>query len=307
MFSDLSAIIAENEPIGRHTWFGLGGAARWVARPVNFDQLVELVRQCRHENVEIYKLGQGANLLVADEGVDGMVLRLNTPFFQQVERGGVDGDFVTVKAGGGADMNRLARDAVRRGLSGLEVMGGIPGTLGGIIRMNAGGKFGQISDVVRDITVVDGDGKTRQLTADEIGFSYRRTNLGDAIVCGATLQLRQDDPKRLRQRFLEIWEYKRESQPLADYSAGCVFKNPTGQSAGALIDRAGLKGRTLGGAYVSAHHANFIVAKEGATARDVLTLIGLVRREVAEQFGIELELEIEVWDRRRARSVEPIK
>jgi UDP-N-acetylmuramate dehydrogenase len=248
--SDLAPILSENEPIGRHTWFGLGGAARWMARPADVDQLVALVRQCRSEGIEIYKLGQGANLLVADEGVDGMVVRLNTPTFQKVQWGKLKGDVATVVAAAGADMNRLARDAVRRGLAGLEVMGGIPGTLGGIVRMNAGGKFGQISDVVRDITVVDGDGKVRQLSAAEIGFSYRHTNLGDAVVCGVTLQLRRDDPKQLRQRFLEIWEYKRKSQPLADYSAGCVFKNPPNQSAGALIDRAGLKNRSVGGAYV---------------------------------------------------------
>src|SRR5687768_4131720 len=111
--SELTSILSENEPIGRHTRFGLGGSARWMASPASFEQLVELVRQCRHDSVEIYKLGQGANLLVADEGVDGMVLRLNTPAFQEVDWGSTDDDFAIVKAGGGADMNRLARDAVR--------------------------------------------------------------------------------------------------------------------------------------------------------------------------------------------------
>ncbi len=145
------------------------------------------------------------------------------------------------------------------------------------------------------LTVIDPDGGVQTLPADQVGFGYRRTRLGGAIVSSATLRLRRDDPDRSRERLLEIWRYKRETQPLGEHSAGCVFKNPPGGSAGQLIDQAGLKGRRIGGAQVSTRHANFIVAQEGATAKDVLDLIDVVRQEVAQRFGIELELEIEVW------------
>ncbi len=311
LMSELCSYVSANEPLSKHTWFGLGGAARWYARPKSVDELAEVVRRARRERLPLKVLGFGANLLVSDDGVDGVVVRLDAPAFRKV-RWSIDDDAtrsrlhvddeVLVAAGAGADVNKLVIDAARRGCGGLECMGGIPGTLGGIIRMNAGGRFGQIADVVRDVTVVDGEGAVRTLSRDEVGFSYRRTRLGDAIVGGATLALRPDDPDRVRDRLLEVWRYKKRSQPLAEYSAGCVFKNPPGGSAGQLIDQAGLKGAAVGGAHVSEQHANFIVAKEGATARDVMTLIGLIRRTVADRFGVELELEIEVWEPSRARS-----
>lgn len=310
--SDFADVVTENEPLAPLTYFGLGGPARWMARPRSVAQLSEIVRRCRAEGITVKVLGLGANLLVSDDGVDGVVIRLNDKGFRTVEwetdrdllerpARGPDPDGVAVRVGGGFDMSRLTLDSVRRGLDGIGCMAGIPGTLGGIIRMNAGGRFGQIADVVCDITVVHPSGEVRRLTHDEIGFSYRRTALDGAIVSEAILVLRPDDPQRVRTRYTEIWDYKKKSQPLADYSAGCVFKNPPGRSAGRLIDEAGLKGHGVGGAYVSPHHANFIVAKEGATARDVIALIGQVRRTVADCFGVELELELEVWESRQAR------
>lgn len=315
--SDLSEIISENEPLGPLTYYGLGGPARWLASPRGVDELAELVRRCRQEEVPLRVLGLGANVLVCDEGVDGVVVRLNAPAFRLVNWGldrdpatGLvrpsEGDDVPVSAAGGADMARMTLDAIRRGLTGIECMAGIPGTLGGIVRMNAGGRFGQISDCVREVTVVDAAGQVRRLSREEVGFRYRHTDLGGAVVCGATLSLRTDDARRVRERYTEIWDYKKKSQPLSDSSAGCVFKNPPNNSAGRLIDQAGLKSHRMGGASVSPQHANFIVAERGAAARDVLALIRHVRRTVADQFGIELELEIEVWDPCRARNAEPI-
>lgn len=309
--SGFADIITENEPLAPYTSLGVGGPARWMARPRTPAELAELVRCCTRAEVPVRLLGGGANLLVADEGVDGVVIRLNSSAFKHAawpevraegpietegttEPGGAE---VRVRVGAGADMNRLALDAVRRGLSGLECMGGIPGTLGGIIRMNAGGAFGQIADVVRSVTVIEPTGRQCELTPDEVGFGYRRTNLGDRIVCSAELGLRRGDPAMIRERFLEIWSRKKQTQPLAEPTAGCMFKNPPGASAGELIDRAGLKEHRVGGAHVSGRHANFIVADEGATARDVFTLIAAVRREVAQRFGVELELEVQVWGR----------
>lgn len=307
--ADMAEIVTEREPLGPLTYFGLGGPARWMVRPRSVEELAEVVSRSRQEAVPLYVLGLGANLLVDDDGVDGVVVRLTAPGLktvvwegdrQEVAGGstGPDPDGVALSAGGGADMARLTLDSVRRGLAGIECMAGIPGTLGGIIRMNAGGRFGQIADTVCDVTVVDAGGEIRRLSAEEVGFRYRHTNLDGAIVCGATLMLRPDDAVALRARHAEIWDYKKQSQPLADSSAGCVFKNPPGGSAGRLIDQANLKGCSIGGAYVSPQHANFIGARPGATARDVLALIRHVRRVVAERTGVALELEIEVWPSR---------
>ena len=185
-------------------------------------------------------------------------------------------------------------------------MAGIPGSMGGIVRMNAGGRFGQIADVVRRVTVVDEMGRLRMLSNQEIGFRYRGTNLNSSIICQADLELHPADPTELREQFLAIWNHKKETQPLGKNSAGCVFKNPEGHSAGELIDRAGLKGCSVGGATVSRCHANFIVTKEGATARDVLALIDRIRQEVADKFEIELELEIELWGCHSPSNVEAL-
>jgi len=302
--ADWASVVSEHEPLAPHTWFGLGGCAHWMAQPQTAEQLGALVRRCGQEGVPLRILGLGSNLLVSDDGVEGVVVRLKSAAFREVAWGSPQSgtsEEVAVKAGGGVDMSRLILDATRRGLSGLECMGGIPGTVGGAVRMNAGGRFGTISQVVRDVTVVDATAGQRRLSHDEVGFGYRHTNLGDAAVCRATLVLRRDDPAKVRERLLAVWEHKQQTQPLGGCSAGCVFKNPPGYSAGELIDRARLKGRSVGGAAVSQRHANFILVKEGATAADVMKLIGIIRREVANRFGVELELEIQVWGRWAAR------
>lgn len=306
--SDFAEIVRENRPLGPLTYFGVGGPARWLVSPRSLDELVGVVQRCRQEDVPMYVLGKGANLLVSDDGVDGVVLRLDAPAFKkaswETDRAAIaagtreaDPDGTAVEVGAGMSVGGLMLESMRRGLAGLECMAGIPGSMGGMIRMNAGGRFGQISDVVCDVSVLDDAGQVRRLARDEVGFSYRHTELGESIIVGANLVLRPEDAARIRARYTQIWDYKKKSQPLAEYSAGCVFKNPPGESAGRLIDKAGLKGYSVGGAFVSEQHGNFIVAKEGARARDILALIGTILRKVAEQFGVELELEIQVWGR----------
>jgi len=294
----LEAVLTEHEPLAAHTWFGLGGPARWMARPRDADQLTELTRRCARAGLPLRVLGQGANLLVGDDGVDGVVVRLDHQAFKRIEwpaPEGPQGQEVTVRAGAGADLGRLTLEAVRRGLAGLECMAGIPGTVGGAVRMNAGGRFGCIADVIRAVRVMHRDGRQAVVAREQAGFAYRRSGLEDVLILEAELALRRDDPARLHERYREVWEAKRRTQPLRENSAGCVFKNPPGHSAGSLIDRAGLKGRKVGGAWVAREHANFIVAREGATAADVLELIGQIRSEVSGRFGVDLELEIELW------------
>jgi UDP-N-acetylmuramate dehydrogenase len=193
------------------------------------------------------------------------------------------------------DMQKLLVRLVRQGLSGLECLAGIPGTIGGGIRMNAGGKFGDIGAAVNRVTVMDSGGTVFERTKDDLVFDYRHTNISARFILEATLELEEDDPQRILQKTKEIWMYKRNSQPLNTKNAGCIFKNPRGLSAGALIDQAGLKGLRIGGAEVSEKHANFIIAHEGCSAADVHSLMKAVREKVYEKNEILLETEVQIW------------
>ena len=188
-----------------------------------------------------------------------------------------------------------ARRCSERGYTGLACMAGIPGTVGGAVRMNAGGRDGEFGQIVRQVTVLESDGTIEVWEHGRIGFGYRCTGLGDRIVLSALLELGEDDPRRVKRMFEEYLDNKRRGQPLAENSAGCIFKNPDGQSAGALIDKAGLKGSRCGGACISKRHANFIVTEHGAKTADVLRLIDRIRDRVRCEYGIELEIEIDIW------------
>jgi UDP-N-acetylmuramate dehydrogenase len=289
-FAGMEQFVQENVPLARYTWFKLGGPARWLITPRSRQELQEAARRCVEEGIAIYVLGLGANVLVSDAGVDGAVFRLSEEAFR-----GVEIDKTTVRVGAGADMQKLVVRTVRLGLAGLECLAGIPGTVGGGIRMNAGGKFGDIGAVVSRVTVMDTAGTVFERTRDDLVFEYRHTNIAARFILDATLELEEDDPARIVRKTKEIWMFKRNSQPLNTKNAGCIFKNPRGLSAGALIDQAGLKGMRIGGAEVSTKHANFIIAHPGATAEDVMKLMKLVRERVYEKNGILMENEVQVW------------
>lgn len=282
--------IERDVPLAEMTWFGLGGRARFLARPEDGDGLGRLLRQARHQELEVKILGRGANVLVGDDGFDGVVVRLDAPAFRQVRFCGG-----RVVAGAGVDLMQLVQQCCQKGLAGLEGLAGIPGTVGGAIRMNAGGRYGEMGDHVEWVEVVDLAGERQRLDRAAMGFGYRRTGLGQVAVTAACLSLAPSDPEVVYERFLEYWRIKKASQPMADHSAGCIFANPPGESAGRIIDRAGLKGSRCGRARVSAKHANFIVADKGARADDVLRLIDRVKNSVLKQFGTQLQLEIDVW------------
>lgn len=290
LFAGLESIVTENEPLAPHTWYKIGGPARWFVRPTNIQELQEVARRCLENDVSVYVLGLGANLLVRDEGIDGTVIRLEHDFWRTVKFDGT-----RVEVGAGADMQRLVLRTCRQGLAGIECLAGIPGTIGGGVRMNAGGKFGDIGAVVASVQVMDMEGTVFTRTKDDLVFDYRSTNISAPFILSATLELEEDDPQRIMRRTKEIWMYKRNSQPLNTKNAGCIFKNPRGLSAGALIDQAGLKGLRIGGAQVSEKHANFIVASPGCSANDVLRLIKLIQEKVYARNQISLELEIQIW------------
>ncbi len=310
LFSDLDVEVVPDAPLGSMTWYAIGGRADLLVRPNTVESLSTLVRRCHRGGTPLRVLGAGANLLVADEGVDGIVLRLDTAALSRVSFNQT-GEVRSMLAGAGADLPRTLMDVTRRGLGGLSQMAGIPATIGGAIRMNAGGAFGSIADAITSVTCTTRRGDVVTYRAEEIRFGYRSTSLADPVIIAATFALTPEDPVALRRRVKEIFAFKKSTQPLADHSAGCTFKNPIDPisedrvSAGKLIDDAGLKGQRVGGASVSHRHANFIVTEPGASADHVLQLLEVIRRRVYEHSGIMLEEEIEVWRRGEAPGAEP--
>ncbi len=289
-YADFENIVRLNEPMAPKTWFRLGGPARYFIEPRSRDELSTVVKRLAENNIPMYLLGGGANLLVRDQGVDGAVISLSHSAFSRVVI-----DDRMVRVGAGKDVLKLVLELAKTGLAGLECQAGIPGTVGGEIRMNAGGTFGDIGSTVAEVTVMDSFGQVFTRQRDDLVFSYRRSNINAKIILDALFELTPENPDRLAQRVKEIWMYKRNTQPLKDNSAGCIFRNPDGLSAGKLIDEAGLKGSVVGGAEISQHHANFIVARHGASSADVLALMELARKTVRDKTGIELESEVVIW------------
>jgi len=253
-----------------------------------------LLTRTASENVPVKVLGAGANVLVSDDGFDGVVVRLDAPAFRQINQDR-DSDPDRFLVGAGVDLMPLSREKSYEGRTGLECMAGIPATVGGATRMNAGGARGEFGDVFQRVRVVNRDGSLEDRSRQMLEFGYRRSRLDGLIVTSVEIELPKADPKLSRKRFDAVMASKVESQPIAENSAGCIFKNPPGHAAGALIDRAGLKGTSVGDASVSERHANFIVAGQSASASDVIALIDVVREGVLREFDIELEVEIDVW------------
>lgn len=301
---------ADHRPLTFHTnhpiptWFGIGGTADRFAAPITLDQL----QTCLREDPSLRVLGDGANLLVDDEGVAELVVSLAQGEFTSIRHDPSSGRTI---AGAGANLPKLILETVRQGRSGLEGLGGIPASVGGAVIMNAGGSFGQIADAVSRVHALSRQGQSVTLTREQISFSYRHSGLTDLIVTSVEFDLPDADPVQLRNKLKEVMEYKKNSQPMGERSAGCTFKNPSLQhdvpelgsksqrvSAGMVIDKAGCKGLTVGGASVSQRHANFFVAQPGhATARDVINLMHEVTSRVHARFGITLEPEVVVWSR----------
>lgn len=287
---DFKDITRPDEPLAPHTWLKLGGPAQYFIEPRSVDELQEVVRACHAARIPVRLLGGGSNLLVRDEGVRGAVLRLRGDAFSAVEVNGT-----TVRAAAGALLSQVISHSVRAGLMGLEALVGIPGTIGGALRGNAGGRGGDIGQFVSSVSVMTVKGDICVRREDELSFAYRSSSINELAILEGTFELQHGDVDEITQRMRKQWIMKKATQPLTFQSAGCIFKNPRGMSAGALIEQAGLKGTRIGGAEISERHANFVVTHEGAASDDVLKLIDLARSKVAERFGLELELEIEVW------------
>jgi UDP-N-acetylmuramate dehydrogenase len=255
--------------------------------PIDVQDVVRLVTQAHAQRLPIFVLG-GTNLLVKDKGIRGVVVSLSKLRTIKDEPGSV------LYAEGGVGMPTLIGHAIRRSLAGLEWAAGIPGTVGGCVVMNAGTKLGEMKDVVKAVRLVTPTGAVVDCPASEITFSYRQATLPPGIVVGVWLQLKAGVRSDIEQVVKGYLRYRRDTQPLTLPNAGCVFRNPPGDSAGRIVEAAGLKGAHVGGAWVSDKHANFIVNRGHATAKDVLALIKKVRAQVARKTGMKLELELRV-------------
>lgn len=296
-FDDFRAIVTTDEPLAPLTWFRLGGRAEYFARPQDVDQLVGLVRRCREENLAYRILSGGSNILVRDEGVPGLVIHMESPAFSDVSLPTTDGAAGNrLIAGAAVPLTVLISQSARAGLAGLEVLTGIPGTVGGALRGNSGGRQGAIGNFVRRATVLDDNDEVHVRERDELLFSYRGSNLDEPVILSAEFELEPEDPEVVVKRMRRIWIMKKENQPYSHQSSGLIFKNPNPEvSAATLIEKAGLKGVKVGGAEVSDRHAGFIIAHPGARSEDVLKLIDQIRATVKQQFDFDLELQIKVW------------
>jgi UDP-N-acetylenolpyruvoylglucosamine reductase len=279
--------VEENVPLSRFTTLGVGGPARYFARPETSSELEELVRWAHGQGIATAVVGLGSNLLVADEGVDGLVLKLGGELVQVAANG--DG----LDAGGGAPLAVCLHRARAAGLGGLEFACAIPGTVGGGVRMNGGAYGGDIAGVLESAHVVDAEG-ARRLSPVELGLSYRRSGLRHGqVVAGARFRLEPRDPAEIKARVAEMQALRKAAQPTNKRTFGSVFKNPEHElGAGRMLEACGLRGWRIGGAQISPRHANFIENAGGARAADALALMVEARRRALEQYGVLLEHEV---------------
>lgn len=283
-------IIRENELLSSHTWFRIGGPARYFAEPTNIDELVGLVARCRHEEVPVRLIGGGSNVLVRDGGVEGVVIHLAAAPFAQIK---VHDD--SIVAGGAAKLHHLISVAVGEGLAGLETLVGIPGTVGGALHINAGTETADIGQHLASATVLTRNAQILTRQGDDLRFAYQQSSLDELVILDASFKLERGAPAELTRRMQKTWISKTAGQPSATQNAGCIFKNPSGASAAAMIEEAGLRGSRVGDAEVSDRNANFIITHPKCKADDVVRLIELLRSGVEDRLGVKLESSIQIW------------
>lgn len=291
LFNELKCEYAENEPMSRHTTFKIGGAARLVVYPENEEQISAIVQCAKENNIRLITVGNGSNLLVADEGIDACVMILDE-HFAQIELIGDD----IIYASAGAMLIKACRFALENGLSGLEFAYGIPGSCGGGAFMNAGAYGGEMKDVLFKCSHIDKNGNAGFLEGDELKLGYRHSAYYEngCIITGLYMKMNKGDRAQIKAKMEDLISRRRAKQPLEYPSAGSTFKRPEGYFAGALIEECNLKGKSVGGAQVSEKHAGFVINKGGASCRDVLELCKLCSDTVEKEKGVKLEMEIRV-------------
>jgi UDP-N-acetylmuramate dehydrogenase len=285
-----------DEPLAEYTTYRIGGPAAALVQTVDTEDVAAALGVARETGLRWLALGLGSNVLIADQGFDGIVLRLGQGLDRIAQK--IGGDPTVWSVGAGLPTPRLARRTAKAGLAGMQRLVGVPGTVGGGVFMNAGAHGQDFSQVVRTVDVVRADGSVGVLHGSEIAWRYRRSGLDNAVVVGTTVELQPADPRQLEREIRQHLRWRKAGTPFNEPCCGSVFRNPSGtgapRSAGQLIDSLGLKGFRVGGAEVSTVHANYIVNTGYATASDVVAIIAVVREKVMKEYGVELELEVEI-------------
>jgi UDP-N-acetylmuramate dehydrogenase len=291
----------ENAPMSRYTSFKAGGNAKALVEVHNEQQLKAILQIVSEKNIPHMMLGNGSNTLFKDSGYDGIVIKLGSEFAYGKVLGDVEnakiGDSVLVSGGAAILMSTFARFLLKNSLAGFEFASGIPGSLGGALFMNAGAYGGEMKELVKSVRAISPDGlEERIFTCEEMGFGYRHSNLGENgyIAIEAILELKKGDHDVIASQMKELLTKRNSKQPVTYPSAGSTFKRPTGHFAGQLIENAGLKGVSIGGAEVSVLHSGFVINKGNATATDILDLINLIQNRVYDETGIMLEPEVRI-------------
>lgn len=287
----LSCRVSRLEPLKHKTTFKMGGRAKFFCQPKTIKDLKLLTALAKKSNLPVFILGAGSNILVSDKGVNGLVLQLSSRCFRKIA---VKGNYL--EAGAGIMLGELIKKSLQNNLSGLEFAAGIPGTLGGALAMNAGAWGKNIGNLVTEATVMDYNGNIKNLKKNRIKFKYRRSSLAKYIILGASLKLTKKNKDKIKAAINKYLSFRRSLQDCSFPNAGCVFKNPSGKSAGRLIDLCGLKGKNIGGAFISLRHANFILNRANASSDEVLKLMGLIKSKVRHKFKVNLEPEIKIWN-----------
>jgi len=277
-------------PLKDKTTFKIGGAARFFSEPKDSAELKALVQSAGKNKLPVFILGAGSNLLISDQGVKGLVIKLSAPYFKRIalENG-------SIKAEAGVGLAQLVKFSQDRAWQGLEFLIGIPGTIGGALAMNAGCWGSNIGDLVTEVEIMEQSGKVKTLKRNQLEFAYRKSSLAKYIILSCLLKLKKGRRLEIQENIKEYLAARRKSQDMAWPNAGCIFKNPKDNSAGRLIELCGLKGRGIGCAFISERHANFILNKGSAKAKDVLRLMRLTQKQVKDKFHLALQPEIKIW------------
>jgi UDP-N-acetylmuramate dehydrogenase len=289
-FSGLEHIVRTSEPLAPYTWLRLGGAAQYFAEPTTTEELVALVQRCHKSGTPVRILGGGSNLIVRDEGVQGLVISLAAAHFGRIERRGD-----TIIAGAGAKLSHLISAAVREGLKGLEELAAIPGTVGGALRGNVQAHSGDIGQAVVSATMLKTSGEMVKKAGDQLHFAHHYSNLDELVILEAEFGLEAGDPVFLTKQMQQHWIQHKAAQPLTEERCARLFKNPTGSTANQVIDDSGLRGYRVKEAVLSSRNSNFVVVSDSCRSKDVLALVDDVQKTVRQRLGIDLEPTVECW------------
>ncbi|TLS35244.1 UDP-N-acetylmuramate dehydrogenase [Pseudalkalibacillus caeni] len=282
--------IRRNEPMAKHTTIRIGGPAELLIEPKDTGSLKKVIELVNESGIKWRAIGRGSNLLVKDTGIDGIVIKLSKGMDHMVLNGN------ELRVGGGYSLIKLVTLISKKGLSGFEFAGGIPGSVGGAVFMNAGAHGSDIATILKKALILFEDGTLKWLTNKEMVFSYRTSILQKkpGIVVEAVFQLKEGDRDKIVGEMQKYKEYRSETQPWTEPCCGSVFRNPLPEHAGHLIERSGLKGYRVGGAKISEKHANFIVNVENASAKDVITIIDFVKETIKNKYGVDMHTEVEI-------------